>query len=127
MQRVIGYFDELHFAESNLGTPIFEVGSMKIPVTGLLTLRGHPLNDGTFRPLTGKLVFIGVTKSVRKLTEYIGDPKQPQGFKDERIVADLDVQAQPEGKRFLLEGILQEPVAWVDWEVVAAGFEFHAD
>lgn len=127
MQRIIGHFEQLHFTESNLGAPVFGAGSMKVPVTGLLTLKGHPLNDGTFRPLAGNLVFIGVTKSIRKLTEYIGDPKHPQGFKDERVVADLDVHAQPEGTRFMLEGILQEPVAWVDWEVVAAGFEFHAD
>ena len=99
---------------------------MKISVTGMITLKGHPLNEGTFRPLAGNLVFIGVTKSIRKLTEYIGDPKHPQGFKDERVVADLDMQAQAEAKQFMLEGILQEPVAWAEWEVVAAGFEFHA-
>lgn len=127
MQRIIGYFEQLHFTESSLGAPVFSAGSMNIPVTGLLTLKGHPLSDGTFRPLAGNLIFIGVTKSVRKLIEYIGDPRHPQGFKDERVVTDIDMHTQSGGTRFMLEGILQEPAAWVDWEVIAAEFEFHAD
>jgi len=127
MQRVIGHFEELHFTESNLGAPVLEAGKLRIPVTGLLPLKGHPLDDGRFHPLAGALVFVGVTKSVRKLTEYIGDPKQPQGFKDERVVVDVDSPASG-GTQFLLEGILREPVAaWVEWEVVAAAFEFHTD
>lgn len=126
MQRIIGHFEELHFTESNLGAPALGAGTMRIPVSGLLPLKGHPLDDGTFRPLAGDLVFVGVTKSARKLTEYIGNPKHPQGFKPERLVVDVDSPAaQADGAQFLFEGILQEPAAWVDWEVVAAEFEFH--
>jgi len=78
--------------------------------------------------LSGDLVFIGVTKSIRKVTEYIGDPKHPQGFQEERVVVDIDVSPdEPNVTKFMFEGILQEPVAWVEWEVVAAGFEFYTD
>lgn len=128
MQRIDGHFEELHFTESKLGPPMLDARTMKISVTGVLPLKNYPMNNDTFHPLSGDLVFIGVTKSTRKVTEYIGDPKHPQGFKEERVVVDIDVSPdEPNATRFMLEGILQEPVAWVEWEVVAAGFQFHTD
>ncbi|MFE1572852.1 hypothetical protein [Comamonas odontotermitis] len=128
MKRIVGYFDHLHFTESRLGEPVVKSGTLTIPVSGLLTLKGHPLNDGTLKQISGYLVFAEVSKSARKLTEYIGDPRHPQGFKDEYLVEDIPPGTFDENATtYLLEGTLNTPVAWVDWEVRARNFELHTD
>lgn len=62
---------------------------MSIPVYGVLPMAGHPLMGDGSRLLSGKLVFRGVVTSKRSLTEYIGDPKEPDGFKEEYLIEDL--------------------------------------
>ncbi|MGA3892033.1 hypothetical protein ACI2S3_25575 [Ralstonia nicotianae] len=128
MRRVVGHFDDLHFTESHFGPPSVEEGVLEIPVSGLLTLRGHPLCDGTLNPIRGYLVFNGVSKSVRKITEYIGDPRSPRGFKEEYLVEDIcTIGQEAGGTTYLFEGIMREPVAWVEWEVSAKNFELLVD
>lgn len=124
MRCISGHFEDLHFTESHLGPPRVEGGVLKVPVSGLLTLRGHPLCDGTLNPISGYLVFNGVSRSVRKITEYIGDPRNPLGFKEEYEMEDvLPIGQDAGGTIYLFEGIMREPVAWVEWEVRAKGFE----
>lgn len=124
MRCIRGYFEYLHFTESHLGPPSVEEGVLKIPVSGLLTLRGHPLCDGTLNPIVGYLVFNLVSRSARKITEYIGDPRTPLGFKEEYEMEDvLPIGQDAGGTIYLFEGIMRDPVAWVEWEVRAKGFE----
>ncbi|WP_459204091.1 hypothetical protein ACQVRV_20940 (plasmid) [Ralstonia pseudosolanacearum] len=124
MRRISGHFEDLHFTESHLGPPSVEEGVLKVPVSGLLTLRGHPLCDGTLNPITGYLIFNGFSRSVRKITEYVGDPRNPLGFKEEYEVEDVFPIGQDAGGTiYLFEGVMSEPVAWVEWEVRAKDFE----
>lgn len=128
MRRVVGHFEDLHFTESNLGAPVFEGRTMKIYATGLIPIKGYPIDTEVSRLLSGNMIFKHVTKSIRSVTEYIGDPKRPQGFQEERIVIDIDERPDLQrGTTFIFEGILQNPLAWVEWEVVATEFEFHID
>jgi hypothetical protein len=47
---------------------------------------------------------------------------------EERVLIDVDAPSAPsEGTLVMLEGFLQEPVAWVEWEIVAAKFELQID
>ncbi|MDR8386102.1 hypothetical protein FHJ31_14420 [Pseudomonas sp. Fig-3] len=129
MRRIPENFDKLHFTESRLGNPVVEGRTLCIPVDGLLPMMGHPLMDGGPRLLSGRLIFRGVVTSRRDLTEYIGDPKSPDGFKDEYSVEDLPPQSNDSGvcRMYLFEGLFDEPVAWVDWDVLAESFEFVVD
>lgn len=128
MLRIVGHFHDLHFTESYLGAPIVEDGVLKIPVSGIIPLRGHPLSDSVLKSIDGCLIFYHVSKSTRKITEYIGDPKKPRGFKEEYVVEDILTESEKAGGEiFLLEGILRTPVAWVEWEIQADSFELLAE
>lgn len=84
--------------------------------------------DGPRLP-SGKLVFRGVVTSKRSLTEYIGDPKEPDGFKDEYLIGHLPPLASGSGdcRMYIFEGLFEEPVAWVDCDVLAESFELMVD
>ncbi|MCL9845570.1 hypothetical protein [Ralstonia solanacearum] len=74
------------------------------------------------------LIFNGVSRSVIKITEYIGDPRNPRGFKDEYEIANVfPIEPDEGGATYLFEGIMREPIAWVEWEVRAKDFELIAD
>lgn len=66
------YFDKIHFTESKLEAPVISDSTMRIRATDLFLLRGHPLTAEGFGPHAGRLVFTGVTRSSREVTEYIG-------------------------------------------------------
>ncbi|CBJ40582.1 hypothethical protein (plasmid) [Ralstonia solanacearum CMR15] len=66
MRRISGHFEDLHFTESHFGPLSVEEGVLKVPVSGLLTLRGHPLCDGTLNPISGHLVFNVISRSIKK-------------------------------------------------------------
>ena len=128
MERIVGHFDELHFTEANFGRPHIEGRTVKIPVRGLLPLRGHPLASSELRPLAGSLIFRGVETWRRALTEYIGDPMAPAGFRDEYCVEDLGPgQSTHVGRVYSFEGFLESPSAWVDWDITAESFELELD
>jgi hypothetical protein len=128
MQIIKGYFDKLHFTECRLGVPQRISKKLIIPVRNLLPLKGHPLSDGNIKMISGKLIFIDASKSVRRIIEYIGDPQSPDGFKDEYSIEDLyEIRAAGQGALYLIEGISDQPLAWTDWEIVAKGFELLVD
>ncbi|MCP5014124.1 MAG: hypothetical protein GY938_02430 [Ketobacter sp.] len=104
---------------------------MVVPVSGLYVMEGHPLAKGKGGPFKGRLKFIGVRNSTRNICEYIGNPKQPNGFKEPRDIEDgpLEQVMVPEIlQEYGFEGFLENPAAWVnDWVVKARSFEFECD
>ncbi len=74
-------------------------------------------------------MFHGVGKSRRSLTEYIGNATNPEGFKDEYSVEDLPPLTDEFGfhRTYLFEGVYENPMAWVDWDVLAESFELIVD
>lgn len=89
MRQIPEHLDDLHFTETRLGKPQVQDRTIRIPVQGLLTLTGHPLAAESAGSIQGGLVFRGVAASRRTLTEYIGNPRNPDGFKDDYILEDL--------------------------------------
>lgn len=119
-------FDTLHFTEATLGRPLIVERTITIPVQGLLPMEGHPLMADGVKLLSGSLIFRGVSTSRRVVTEYIGDPKTPVGFKEDYVVDDM-LPLDDKNNFFRIysfEGVLEDPVAWVDWDILAQAFDF---
>lgn len=129
MRQIQEHFDDLHFTETRLGKPLVQERTISIPVQGLLTMTGHPLAAEGAGLIHGRLVFREVAASRRTLTEYIGDPRNPDGFKEDYILEDLPLAADESDacRMYSFEGLLEDPVAWVDWDVKARSFELIID
>jgi hypothetical protein len=123
-------FNKLHFTESNLGTPIVLANEVRIPVSGLFVLHGHPLLSKGDGPYSGWLVFTAVTHSTRTVTEYIGGPMASGGFKEPIHHEDgpfLNTENN-DRKEYSFEGLQQDPSAWIDnWIINAASFQLLVD
>lgn len=127
MREVRGFFDKLYFSESVLGAARFDDARLRVAVSGLFLLAGHPLEREGTGPYEGELVFEGVADSRRTITEYIGDSRKPDGFKPPCEVVDevpLNGAVQTEGLyEFGFEGYQESPSAWIDnWIVRAKSF-----
>jgi hypothetical protein len=102
--------------------------TLTIPVTGLLPLRGYPVS-GARGPIAGRIVFRGVASSARKVIEYIGSSKRPQGYKAPYVIEDIiDSPAGEPLRKFQFEGFQPEPEAWIeDWTIRAQSFELFTE
>jgi len=130
MTPIADHFDDLHFVESNLGKPQIAGDCLRIPVKGLFPLAGHPLVTQTPRLVSGILRFEGVVSSTRTLIEYVGDPKNPSGFKDRRQEQDGPFPASDatDIREFLFAGYGESPPAWIEhWVVRARRFVLEVD
>lgn len=125
MKRIPENFNNLHFTEASFFAPEVDGRTISIPVQNLLPMMGHPLMADGIQFLSGKLIFRGVVKSKRSLTEYIGDPKNPEGFKEEYTVDDLPPLSDEADacRMYLFEGVQEKPMSWVDWDILAESFE----
>ncbi len=125
MRKFAGFFDKLHFTESNFGHPVIEGALMRVPVSGLFVLRGHPLLEEGDGPYSGWIVFDEVRDSTRTVIEYIGEPKITKNFKEPYDVQDGPFPRAAEDKvtTFEFEGLQLDPRAWIDnWTVRAGSF-----
>lgn len=126
MVRIENYFDDLFFTESTLGVPLVEGNVVRVPVYGLFPIRNHPLLQHSNGPVHATLVFEGVVRSERILVEYIGDPKKPEGFRDQRREKDGPFpypECETERREFGFEGFWETPPAWIeDWVIEARNF-----
>ena len=122
-------FELMHFTESNIGKVHIHGNDLTVPVENIFVLGSHPLCERGAGPYSGKFVFHNVHSSKRELTEYIGDPKNPEGFKDPYVVEDISekLEGLERCKEYAFEGITDDPVAWVDWCIKAESFEFECD
>lgn len=123
-------FERLHFTETNLSAPKVEGRTVTIPVKKLLPLAGHPLVEMSTAMVSGVLVFRGVFSSKRVLTEYIGDPRNPDGFKEDYEIEDMDTSTPSDTQTlntYSFEGLLEVPLAWVDWDIKAQSFELQIE
>jgi hypothetical protein len=126
MRDIENFFDSLFFSECVLGPAYVQSGTLHIPVHGLLVLGKHPLANEGPGPYEGELIFQEVVSWHRKVTEYIGDARKPEGFKpvrketDALLIGDL---GNKELHEFGLEGYQESPSAWIDdWCIRAGSF-----
>jgi hypothetical protein len=124
MKEIVGFFDKLHFTESTLWSPSITTTQLRVPITGLMILQGHPMESSGYGPYSGDLVFDDVVSSRRTVIEYIGDPRNPSGFGTPRQVADeFEAKSSMQLQNFTFEGLIRNPDAWVDeWVVLAREF-----
>lgn len=130
MDQVPDHFDEIHFTESRIGTPVVGRDCLRIPVKGLFLMRGHPLLSHTPGPIDGTMIFEGVARSVRTVVEYLGDPRHPSEFKEPRQEQDGPFSSETADgcQDFEFEGLWESPPAWIDkWTVRARRFFFRPD
>jgi hypothetical protein len=114
-------FDALHFTESTFGTSMLIGSDLLVPIRGVVPV------DEPLRSLSGRLIFKGAQRSVRRVAEYIGDPRQPVGFKNPYIAEQQFAPASEDAREYAFEGVQTDPRAWVDWVITAKSFEFIED
>lgn len=128
MKIFLENFENLHFTETTLSPPKTEGQELVVSVENLLLLSNHPFRKEGASLINGFLIFKGVLSAKRILTEYIGDPKNPDGFKESYEIDDVSSQIffdEVIYNTYTFEGLLRTPSAWVDWSVKAKSFELH--
>jgi hypothetical protein len=115
-------FDTLLLTGSTLGKAVLSGADLVIPASNLFLL-----GSGSSQPVSGGLVFKDVARSVREIIEYIGDPRQPDGFKEPYVETVELAAADEETREYGFEGFQSDPAAWITWTVTAKDFEFIED
>lgn len=119
------HFDQLFTTDCLYGRPQIDGNTIRIRVNDLGLMKGHPL-----RPIgAANLVYLSscyfvferVTSSQRKLTPYVGDPKAGR-FGAEHVEHDGPFSPAEGGQEYAFEGRIEDPLAYVDWCVVAGSF-----
>lgn len=129
MTVISNHFDLLYFTNCNFERPLIRDSKIVIPTRQLGLLPNHPLNSQneiTFLPKS-YLIFDGVKTSVRQLTGYVETPSGSNHFKtiEENARTVIDDDFPDVGKTvslFGLEGVFEDPLEWVDWEIESISF-----
>lgn len=125
MAIVKGYYDEIHFTNSNIDGFKFVGKDLIINIKSGLAIYGrHPLADSLKTSDSCRLIFKNVTLSQRDLDIYAGNPKT-DGFKESKTIVDNlnPTSSYKSLQEYGVEGVLlTEPKAWVDWKIVAEDF-----
>jgi hypothetical protein len=105
--------EDLHWTESNIESVSVSGRCVSVVASSVFVL-------GQCGARRVRVTFTGVSRARREVTEYIGNPKSPQGFKQPYVIEEVEPLDMPSTKVFGLEGISTfEPVAWLDLEVRA--------
>lgn len=125
MTIIKGYYDEIHFTESNISGFEFVDGDLIINIeSGLVVGEEHPLADSLKMSEPCRLIFQNVTSSQRDLDIYAGDPKT-DGFRESKTIVDdvNSVLSSESSQEYGIEGVwLTEPKAWITWDISAESF-----
>src|SRR5688572_18124719 len=114
---VQGYFDLIFSEDAFFSPPRVEGNVLRINARQVGVLPGHPLHS------TGHITYVAecvlefhhVVRSSRQVIEYVGDPREGV-LKPAYVVIDIDAKVEPGAThRYLLNGVLDEPLSWVDW------------
>lgn len=134
MTVVKGYFDELHFTESNIEKFEFIKCDLIVNIkSGLTIFRSHPLSSTHKFAESCKVIFKNVVFSRLIIDEYdesttSNGSKASNSFKEEKkIIHQLDCkpEANVNYEEYGIEGLLLHPKSWVTWDIVAE--EFYLD
>ncbi len=117
-------FDKINFSEVNIDPPVFDGDKLVIKIHNVTLVS----DNGYSLKFIGSafLIFYGVVKSTRKISEYIGDPKKDgckeSYYKDDVVYSNSDL----EGKVvYEFEGFLTNPLAWIgSWIIYCDSCEF---
>lgn len=123
-----GYFDEIHFTESNIKDFEFVDKDIIINIMSGLEIYSNHLLSSTYQSGEPcKLIFKNVSFSKQIIYDY-ADCLNKNKFKDKKeVVHQLDYYPNDNVKSedYFVEGVLQNPQAWLSWDIVAE--EFYLD
>jgi hypothetical protein len=114
-------FELIYFTDCRLGKPIVSGDNLEVSVWNIGLMPDHTMNDSDRLVFLdrARLLFLGVKRSERNIRRYAGDPELGV-FLPSYTVVDIDRDNMiSEVKTYNLEGILEEPEAWVDWTIEA--------
>lgn len=123
--KYLNHFDDLIlFDGASFDPPVIDENTLKIFAHNVVLTPEHPYNTcGTEIALENVvLIFNDVTKSVRVISEYAGDPKQDGFLPPYSIVDVLSIVNASKSKSFVFDGILTHPLSHVDWNIEASSF-----
>ena len=104
---------DLHWTESDIESIDVDGRSLTVVASKVFVLGG-------LGPRRIRATFVGVSSARLEVTEYVGSPRAPEGFKAPYVVEKLDPIQGRDLKVFGIEGISTfEPIAWLDLEVNA--------
>lgn len=116
-------FDSIHFTECNLHIEKLTSDSIVLDIKNLKVIADHPLYKSFGAKLPRcKMRFLDIQNSKRTIFEYQGDPKY-DGFKSKKVIEDIHCNHEKSGRLFYIEGVLDHPLSWVEWEIVANYFQ----
>ncbi|WP_377479919.1 MAG: hypothetical protein P2A85_11425 [Microcoleus anatoxicus] len=127
MVVVKGFYEDIHFTESNISGFSFVEKDLIIKIhSGLAIYPPHPLANRHTMSEPCCLIFKNVISSQRMFSIYAGDPKT-DGFKETQTISDNVATLEPHKvyEEYGVEGVLLEPKAWISWDIVAE--EFYLD
>lgn len=115
-------FDELDFFESHIHRIEVESDRVTVRCSSVLIVDGNGALPG--KTIDCTLRFSGVSRSERRLVEYAVNSSTNKFKKPTTAVDVPTVLPGPQSRTFFLEGMLDEPSAWIDsWEIVATACE----
>jgi hypothetical protein len=125
MQVIRENFNFLFTTDGRYSRPKIIGDTVRICVKELGLMKGHPARTDPGRNLVYiprcHFVFDQVSSSVRTLSPYIGNPKLgtfAKGYREQ----DGPFSQNNDAKEYAFEGVLEEPLAWIDWVVRAGSF-----
>ncbi|MEM6737958.1 MAG: hypothetical protein AAF620_18005 [Bacteroidota bacterium] len=118
------YFDEIHFTECDLSIRLISKDEIVIDIDNLEISKTHPLFASVGNKIKKSLLkFYDICSSEREIFEYKKD-RYTNDFKEKRVEKDVEEQSFKSGANtYYIEGILDEPEAWVEWTIKANRFD----
>lgn len=117
-------FRNIYFVDCNIGIARVDGQQLVVPIRNAIPLFNHPPLVSS-KGFYGRMVFSGVTKSVRLVAEFIGEPKTSDDFRPQYKIVDMDAgPVSDDLDTFAFEGVSDDPRAWVDWTVTARSVHF---
>ena len=118
------YFDEIHFTECDLSIKLISQDEIVIDIDNLEISETHPLFASVGNKIKkSRLKFYDICSSEREIFEYKRD-RYTNDFKGKRVEKDVEEQSFKSGvNTYYIEGILDEPEAWIEWTIAAHRFD----
>jgi 5-carboxymethyl-2-hydroxymuconate isomerase len=110
---------DFHWAECTIERVLTEERNVIVFASGVFRL-------GAVGPRRVRVEFRSSATARQEITEYIGDPRRPEGFRQPLSIELLPPIESSGAEAFGIEGIRLEPkAAWIDIEVHAAEAEVY--
>ncbi len=125
MIKVNNYFDDLIlFDGARFYPPVMNGNVMRIQTENVSLSPNHPYNINNDEVVLQEaiLIFDGITKSIRKIQEYIEGGKINTFTQPYEIIDISTIVSSSTSKIFEFDGILVSPFAHVDWYIEADSF-----